>query len=368
MVAEHIVSKVSVGVVFSANLMELLFEDFNLILGILDCGSKRVTLRIEENCEVIVIGEQQDYLVNSEKGMRLILTLSSTLILLRHLFLTTNNPGLFECVPLNCKVEFNFDLILGTAPVPIAPYHMAPKELAEQKSQLQELLNRGSIRPSTSPWEAQVLFFKKKDSTMRMCIDYSQLNKLTVIINSRLRRQICSRLLSGLTYGHYEFLVMPFKLTNAPATFMDLINRVLQSYLDQFVVIFIDDILIYSKTEAEHDQRLCIVLQTFRKKQLFSKFSKCEFWLSEVAFLWNVVTTSGIRVNPKKIEAVVEWKQSKNESKLWSFLSLTGYYQRFFEGFSLIASPLTKLLHKNTPFKWSEEHQSSFEKLKPILT
>ncbi|KAA3460517.1 reverse transcriptase [Gossypium australe] len=161
---------------------------------------------------------------------------------------------------------------------------------------------------------------------------------------------------------------MPFELTNAPAAFMDLMNRVFQQYLDQFVVVFIDDILVYSKTEEEHDKHLRIVLQVLREKQLYAKFSKCEFWLREVAFLGHVVSAEGIRVDPRKIEAVLDWKPPRSVAEIRSFLGLAGYYRRFVEGFSLIAAPLTKLLRKGVPFGWLEKQQESFDKLRKILT
>lgn len=169
-------------------------------------------------------------------------------------------------------------------------------------------------------------------------------------------------------YSHYEFLVMPFRLTNAPAAFMDLMNRIFQSYLDQFVVVFIDDILVYSKTEAEHDQHLRIVLQILREKQLYRKLSKYEFWLSEVVFLGHVVSADGIRVDPKKIKAIVQWKAPKNLSEVRSFLGLAGYYRRFVNGFSKIALPMTKLLQKNVHFIWDDQCQKIFETLKRMLT
>ncbi|KAA3453025.1 pol protein [Gossypium australe] len=275
---------------------------------------------------------------------------------------------------------------------------MAPKELVELKAQIQELLDRGFIRPSISPWGAPVLFVKKKDGSMRMCIDYRQLNKLTIKNRYPLPRiddlfdqlkgaSVFSKidLRSGYhqlkvkeadvhktafrtRYGHYEFLVMPFGLTNAPAAFMDLMNRVFQQYLDQFVVVFIDDILVYSKTEEEHDRHLRIVLQVLREEQLYAKFSKCEFWLREVTFLGHVVSAEGIRVDPRKVEAVLEWKPPRTVAEIRSFLGLAGYYRRFVEGFSLIAAPLTKLLRKGAPFVWSEKQQESFDKLRKILT
>ncbi|KAA3460492.1 DNA/RNA polymerases superfamily protein [Gossypium australe] len=161
---------------------------------------------------------------------------------------------------------------------------------------------------------------------------------------------------------------MPFRLTNAPAAFMDMMNRVFQPYLDRFVVVFIDDILVYSKSEEEHDEHLWVVLQVLREKKLYAKFSKCEFWLKEVTFLGYVVSAEGIRVDPRKIEAVLDWEPPKSVAEVHSFLGLAGYYRRFVEGFSLIAAPLTKLLRKEVPFVWTDKQQESFEKLKKVLT
>ncbi|KAL4016296.1 hypothetical protein IC575_023944 [Cucumis melo] len=213
-------------------------------------------------------------------------------------------PGL----PPHREVEFAIELEPGTVPISRAPYRMAPAELKELKVQLQELLDKGFIRPSVSPWGAPVLFVKKKDGSMRLCIDYRELNKVTVKNRYPLPRiddlfdqlqgaTVFSKidLRSGYhqlrikdedvpktafrsRYGHYEFIVMSFGLTNAPAVFMDLMNRVFREFLDTFVILFIDDILIYSKTEAEHEEHLRMVLQTLRDNKLYAKFSKCEFW------------------------------------------------------------------------------------------
>ena len=168
-------------------------------------------------------------------------------------------------------------------------------------------------------------------------------------------------------YGHYEFLVMPFRLTNVPTAFMDLMNRVFRPYVDQFVVVFIDDILVYSKDAQEHEQHLRIVLQTLREKQLYAKLSQCDFWLKEVSFLGHIVSAKGIRVDPAKIEAVVNWKPPRNVTEVRSFLGLAGYYRRFLKGFSVIASSLTKLLWKGVKFEWIDKYQNSFEQLKGML-
>ena len=168
-------------------------------------------------------------------------------------------------------------------------------------------------------------------------------------------------------YGHYEFLVMPFRLTNASTTFMNLMNRVFQPYVDQFVAVFIDDILVYSKDAQEHEQHLKIVLQTLREKKLYAKLSKCGFWLKEVSFLGHIVSAEGIRVGPTKIEVVVNWNPPQNVTKVRSFFSLAGYYRRFVRGFSVIASSLTKLLRKGINFEWIDKCQNSFEQLKGML-
>ena len=142
-------------------------------------------------------------------------------------------------------------------------------------------------------------------------------------------------------YEHYEFLVMPFGLTNAPTAFMDLMNRVFRPFLDQFVIVFIDDVLVYSRSEEEHEQHLRLVLQTLREHQLYAKFSKCEFWLEQVQFLGHVISGAGIQVDLAKISAVLSWQRPRSVSEIRSFLGLAGYYRRFVQGFSSIVAPLT---------------------------
>ena len=169
-------------------------------------------------------------------------------------------------------------------------------------------------------------------------------------------------------YGQYEFTVVSFGLTNAPAYFMNMMNKVFMEELDKFVVVFIDDILVYSATAREHEEHLRIVLERLREHQLYAKFSKCEFWLEEVAFLGHVLTAKGVAVDPSKIQAVKDWEQPQNVTEIRSFLGLAGYYRRFIENFSKIARPMTNLLKKVNEFDWTPECEQSFQTLKEKLT
>ena len=169
-------------------------------------------------------------------------------------------------------------------------------------------------------------------------------------------------------YGHYEFLVLPFGLTNAPAAFMDSMNRFFKPYLDKFVVMFIDDILIYSKSHVEHEEHLRIVLQTLRTHQLYAKLSKCEFWLNSVSFLGHVISKEGVQVDPKKVEAVSNWPRPTNVTEIRCFLGMAGYYRTFVKDFSRIFAALTRLIRKQVKFEWDGTCEQSFQKLKNCLT
>jgi len=199
--------------------------------------------------------------------------------------------------------------------------------LAELKKQLEDLLDKKFVRPSVSPWGAPVLLVKKKDEDMQ---------KTTF----RTR------------YGYYEYSVMPFGVTNAPGVFMEYMNRIFHAYLDRFVVVFIDDILIYSKSVEEHAEHLKIVLQVLKEKKLYAKLSKCEFWLNEVSFFGHIISGSRIAVDPSKVDAVSQWETPKSVTEVRSFLGLAGYYRRFIEGFSKLALPLTQLTCKGRAFVW----------------
>ncbi|KAL0559353.1 hypothetical protein IC582_003962 [Cucumis melo] len=274
---------------------------------------------------------------------------------------------------------------------------MAPIELKELKVQLQELVDKGYIRPSVSPWGAPVLFVKKKDGTLRLCIDYKQLNKVTIRnkyplphiddlfdqlkgatlfskINLRsryhqlkVRESDIPKTAFRTRYGHYEFRVMPFGLTNARAVFMDLMNRIFHQYLDQFVIVFIDDILVYSVDRKAHEEHLRIILHTLCDKQMYAKFRKCEFLLEQVVFLGHVVSAKGVSVDPQKVEAIVNWERLTSATEVRSFLGLARYYRCFIKDFSRLALPLTALTRKNAKFEWSDRCEQSFKELKKRL-
>jgi hypothetical protein len=169
-------------------------------------------------------------------------------------------------------------------------------------------------------------------------------------------------------YGQYEYTVVSFGLTNAPAYFMNMMNKVIMDELDKCVVVFIDDILVFSKTAEEHEEHLRIVLGKLRQYQLYAKFSKCEFWMEEVAFLGHVLSAKGVAVDPSKIEAVSKWQSPKSVTEIRSFLGLAGYYRRFIENFSKIAKPMTELLKSNTLYVWSDKCEANFQELKTRLT
>ncbi|GJR19685.1 putative reverse transcriptase domain-containing protein [Tanacetum coccineum] len=300
-------------------------------------------------------------------------------------------------IPPTRQVEFRIDLVPGATPVARAPYRLALFEMKELAEQLQELTDKGFIRPSSSPWGALVLFVKKKDGSFRMCIDYRELNKLTVknryplpriddlfdqlqgssiyskidlrsgYHQLRVREEDIPKTAFRTRYGHYEFQVMSFGLTNAPAVFMDLMNRVCKPYLDKFVIVFIDDILIYSKSKKEHEEHLRQILKLLKKEELYAKFSKCEFWISRVQFLGHVIDCRGIHIDPAKIESIKDWASPKTPTEIRQFLGLAGYYRRFIEGFSKIAKSMTKLTQKGVKFDWGDKQEAAFQLLKQKL-
>ncbi|KAA0037806.1 DNA/RNA polymerases superfamily protein [Cucumis melo var. makuwa] len=383
------------GISLLVDLLPLELQRLDVILGMdflfahyasMDCHRKEVVFRKPGFAEVVFRGMRKAVsrslisVLKAEKLLRKGCTafLAHIVVVQREKLKPEDVPVVKEFLdvflddlsglPPDREIEFTIELLPGTAPISEAPYRMTPSELKELKMQLQELVDKGYIRPSVSPWGAPVLFVKKKDGTLRLCIDYRQLNKVTIrnkyplpriddlfdqlrgpalfskidlrsgYHQLKVRESDIAKTAFRTRYGHYEFRVMPFGLTNAPAVFMDLMNRIFHRYLDQFVIVFIDDILVYSIDRESHEEHLRIVLQTLREKQLYAKFSKCEFWLEQVVFLGHVVSAKGVR-----------------------------YYRRFIEDFSRLALPLTALTRKNVKFEWSDKCEQSFQELKKRL-
>nr|GFA60385.1 putative reverse transcriptase domain-containing protein [Tanacetum cinerariifolium] len=276
-------------------------------------------------------------------------------------------PDELPGIPLVREVEFSIELISRVEPISKAPYRMAPIELKELKDQLQELLEQGFIRLSVSPWGVPVLYVKKKDGSIRLCIDYRELNKITIHNCYPLLRidDLFDQLQGAMHFS---------KIDLRSAVFMDLMNRVFHEFLDKFIIVFIDDILLFSKSKEEHEDHLRTVLQILRQEKLYAKFSKCEFLLSSVAFLGHIVSAEGIMMDPAKVEAITKWPRPTSVTEVRSFLGLASFYRRFVEGFSCLASPLTKVMRKGEKFVCNEEREKSFEELKhrlvsaPVLT
>nr|XP_043623171.1 uncharacterized protein LOC122594949 [Erigeron canadensis] len=348
---------------FQANLIPFPMGEFDIILRMdwlsscnakIACDEKAVYLKTSKGEDLVVYGDRKERSIPVCTFARAKRYISHGChAYLAHIVDVEKKPLSIEDIPIvkefvdvfpedlsgippERQVEFSIDLMPGANPIAKAPYHLAHTEMQELMKQLQELLDKGFIRPSNSPWGAPVLFVKKKDGSMRMCIDYRELNKVTVknkyplpridnLFNQLQGASYFSKidLRSGYhqlkvrdedilktsfrtRYGHFEFVVMPFGLTNAPAAFMDLMNRVCRPMLDKSVIVFIDDILIYSKSSFDHEAHLREVLEILRKEKLYAKFSKCEFWLREVQFLGHVVNSEGIMVDPAKISAVMK--------------------------------------------------------------
>ena len=403
--ASHVCTEVPVdimGKTFHADLIVLGSQGIDVVLGmnwmskykgVIDCTKKSISMTAEDGDKVAYTATK-----SSSKA---------------HCHTSLANPALEE-VPIVCEypdvfpeelpgmppdrdIEFVIELVPGTGPIAQKPYRMNPAELDELKKQLDDMLRKGLIRPSASPWGSPVIFVDKRDGTTRLCVDYRKLNDVTIKnkyplpkiedlfdqLNGarvfskidlrtgyhqlRVRDTDIPKTAFTTRYGLYEYTVMSFGLTNAPAYFMNLMNKVFMEYLDKFVVVFIDDILIYSRSEEEHEEHLRIVLGTLREHQLYAKFSKCQFWLPEVGFLGHVVKSGGIAVDPALVKSVAERAAPTNQTEVRSFLGLAGYYRKFVQGFSSIARPLTQLLKKDSKFVWTDKCEDSFNELKKRL-
>jgi hypothetical protein len=388
------------GVEFSANLMVLDTKGIDVILGMetlvkwgvrIDCAQRTILLSAPDGQELTVgATEPSGFLQQMEarptNGIRVVSEFLDVF--------PDDLPGM----PPDRDIEFSIDLLPGTAPIAKRPYRMALVDHEEVKKTVDELLAKGYIHRSFSPWAFPVLLVEKKDGAKRMCVDYRDLNAVTIknkhpspriedlfdqlqgaCVFSKIdlrsgyhQLKICPEDIPKTAftckYGLYEYTVMSFGLTNAPAFFMHLMNKVFMDYLDTFVVIFIDNILIYSKLEAEHEKHLRLVLQRLREHKLYAKLSKCEFWIDEVPFLGHVISKGGIAVDPGKVKDVLNWVVPQTVKEVRSFLGLAGYYRRFIENFSKIAKPLTSLLEKGVDFSWTDERQMAFDELKKRLT
>ena len=293
--------------------------------------------------------------------------------------------------------DFKIELTPDATPQKKGLYRMSEKELGELKKQPDTLLAQGFIRPSVSPWGAPVLFVSKKDKSLRMCIDYRALNKVTVrngyplpriddifdqLRNAkwfskidlrtgyhqiRLSEESIELTAFRTRYGHFEFLVLPFGLTNAPAHFMALMNNIFKDYLDKFVLAYLDDILIFSPTLEDHARHLRLVLDRLRKFKLYGKLSKCDFARQEVEYLGHISTPDGVHMEEAKVESIAKWPLPQRKVDVQSFLGLVNYYRRFIKNCSKIAKPLTQLCG-NSDFIWNQEQQKSFEELKDAVS
>ncbi|GKC36112.1 putative nucleotidyltransferase, ribonuclease H, partial [Tanacetum coccineum] len=369
------------GRIFNIDLIPFGHGSFAVIIGMdwlsnhkaeIICHEKVVRIPLLDGKVLRVLGERP------EEKARLLMSAKASdkkqeeIIVVRD-FLEVFPDDLSGLPPL-WEIEFRIELILGVVPIVKSPYRLAPSELEELSGQLKELQDKGFIRPSSSPWGAPVLFVKNKDGSFRMCIDYKELNKLTVkncyllpMIDDlfdqlkgsqffpkidlrfgyhqlRVHEDDTLKIAFRTRYGHFEFTVIPFGLTNAPAVFMDLMNRVCRPYLDKFVIVFIEDILIYSKTREEHVENL-----------------------REVEFLMHVINGNEIHVGASKIEAVKNWKAPRTLTEVCLFLGLARYYCWFIKNFSKIAKSLTILTQKCKTFDWDEEQELAFQTLKDKL-
>lgn len=364
-------------------------------------GNKKIIVKAnqerterESECNTIYITRQQFARTNNYDELFAIYTLddsnnpqqsfNSTAKKLLEEFADVFPETLPNELPPQRSIDYTIELVPGEEPPSKPIYRLSYKEMTELKSQLANLLQKGFVRPSISPYGAPVLFVHKKEGTLRLCIDYRALNKITIknryplpriedlmdrltgakyfskidlysgYHQIRIKEEDISKTAFRTRYGHYEFLVLPFGLTNAPATFMTLMNDIFREFLDKFVVVYLDDILVYNKTKEEHAQHLHQILTTLRQHKLYAKLKKCELFQQKVEYLEHYISDKGIMVDSRKVNAVKEWPIPTNISELRSFLGLANYYRKFVSHFSTIASSLTLLLYKNQQYFWGE--------------
>lgn len=284
------------------------------------------------------------------------------------------------------------------ARAPFRPmYRLSPSEVEAAKAAVKDLLSKGLIESSSSPYGAPILFVTKKDGSLRMCVDYRALNKLTVKNRYPLPRidDLLDQLQGSVVFssldlasgyhqiritdedvpktafrtpmGHYQFRVLCFGLTNAPSTFQAVMNRLLEPFIGKFALVYMDDVLIYSKSSADHAEHVSLVLQKLREHRLFANRSKCEFCKTEISFLGHVVFSQGLKVDPRKVSTVQNWPAPSDVSQVRAFLGLGNYFRRFIQGYSNLVRPLNDLLKKGVPFRWDVRCTNAFNGLKSAL-
>lgn len=301
-------------------------------------------------------------------------------------------------LPPKRSIEHEISIIPGSKAVSIPPYRISPLEGESLKLELRKMLSKGWIRPSKSPWSAPTLFVKKKDGTLRLCVDYRALNRLTIKdsypiprIDDLLDRLSGAKIFSkldlasgyhqirvaekdvektafGSRFGLFEFMVLPFGLMNAPATFMKAMNNMFLDYLDEFIILYLDDILIYSSSADEHWRHLRLVFEKLRDNKFIVKESKCEVFKTSINFLGYVVSQLGVQTDPEKVAAIMNLKPPSNISELRSFLGVVGFYRRFIAGFAAVAEPLSELLKKESTWCWTPRQDTAFRELKRLVS
>ncbi|MCO5564460.1 hypothetical protein L7F22_018121 [Adiantum nelumboides] len=329
----------------------------------------------------------------NENGMQVDIELSNFLNQFQDVFID-DIPG--ELPPKRGDDDHMIELIPGSSPPNKPPYRVSQAQQEEIMRQVNELVEKGMVRPSSSPFCSPVLLVQKKDGTYRMCVDYRALNRITIKNRFSVPRvEDLFDKLQGSTYfsridlksgyhqirivdedivktafrtsfGLYEYLVMPFGLTNAPATFNRMMERIFRPHRN-FTGVFFDDVIIYSKTIEEHKEHLKVIFQALRDNKLYVNQKKSEFFLQEIQYLGHIISKNGIRMDPAKLEVIKDWPNPRNLHEIRSFIGMCAYYRRFIEKFSLIAGPLHDLTKKNVKYVWTEKRQQAFDTLKQKL-